>query len=67
MKEKRALVKPIGDLLEYKIRSGKMDNGIGQKIWQYALKHPEFSKQIFDIIDMDLSDEETLTRVERLA
>ena len=67
MKEVRAMVKPVGDLLEYKIRSGKMDNGIGQKIWQFTLKNPEFVKQILDIIDMELSDEETLARVERLA
>ena len=67
MKEKRAIVMPVGDFLEYKIRSGKMDNGIGQKIWQFTLKNPEFVKQILDIIDMELSDEETLARVERLA
>ena len=66
MKEVRAMVMPVGDLLEYKIRSGKMDNGIGQKIWQFTLKNPEFVKQILDIIDMELSDEETLARVERL-
>ena len=67
MKEVRAMVMPVGDLLEYKIRSGKMDNGIGQKIWQFTLKNPEYVKQILDIIDMELSDEETLARVERLA
>ena len=67
MKEVRAMVMPVADLLEYKIRSGKMDNGIGQKIWQFTLKNPEFVKQILDIIDMELSDEETLKRVERLA
>ncbi len=66
MKEVRAMVMPVADLLEYKIRSGKMDNGIGQKIWQVTLKNPEFVKQILDIIDMELSDEETLARVERL-
>ena len=58
---------PVGDFLEYKIRSGKMDNGIGQKIWQFTLKHPEFAKQIMDILDMELSDADTLARVERLA
>ena len=67
MKEVRAMVMPVADLLEYKIRSGKMDNGIGQKIWQFTLKNPEFVKQILNIIDMELSDEETLARVERLA
>ena len=66
MKEKRAIVMPVGDFLEYKIRSGKMDNGIGQKIWQFTLKHPEFAKQIMDILDMELSDADTLARVERL-
>lgn len=67
MKEVRAMVMPVGDLLEYKIRVGKMDNGIGQKIWQFTLKHPEFVDQILNIIDMELSDEDTLARVERLA
>lgn len=67
MKEKRAKVKPVGDLLEYKIRSGKMDNGIGQKIWQFALKHPETVDQIMNILDMELPDNDTLARVERLA
>ena len=63
----RTSFRGIGDFLEYKIRSGKMDNGIGQKIWQFTLKHPEFAKQIKDILDMELSDADTLARVERLA
>lgn len=67
MKEKRAMVKPVGDLLEYKIRSGRMDNEIGQKIWQFALKHPECVDQIMNILDMELSDSDTLGKVERLA
>ena len=67
MKEKRAMVMPVGDLLEYKIRSGKMDNEIGQKIWQFTLKHPEFVKEIMNILDMELPDEDTLAKVERLA
>lgn len=67
MKEKRAMVKPVGDLLEYKIRSGKMDNGVGQKIWQFALKNPEFVDQIMNILDMELPDNDTLAKVERLA
>lgn len=67
MKEKRAMVKPVGDLLEYKIRSGKMDNGVGQKIWQFALKNPGFVDQIMNILDMELPDNDTLAKVERLA
>lgn len=67
MKEKRAKVKPVADLLEYKIRSGKMANDIGQKIWQFALKHPETVDTIMDILDMELLDNDTLARVERLA
>lgn len=66
MKEKRALVMPVGDLLEYKIRSGKMANNIGQKIWQFALKNPEKVDAIMNILDMELPDDETLAKVERL-
>lgn len=67
MNEKLRIVKPVGDLLEYKIRSGRMDNGIGQKIWQFALKNPETVDAIMDILDMELPDADTLARVERLA
>ena len=67
MNEKLRIVKPVGDLLEYKIRSGRMDNGIGQKIWQFALKNPETVDAIMDILDMELSDADTLAKVERLA
>lgn len=66
MKEKRAKVKPVGDLLEYKIRSGKMANDIGQKIWQFVLKHPETVDTVMDILDMELPDDDTLKKVERL-
>lgn len=67
MNEKLRIVKPVGDLLEYKIRSGRMDNGIGQKIWQFALKNPETVDAIMDILDMELPDADTLAKVERLA
>lgn len=67
MKEKRAKVMPVGDLLEYKIRSGKMNNDKGQKIWQFTLKHPEHVDAIMRILDMELSDDETLKKVESLA
>lgn len=67
MKEKREMVMPVGDLLEYKIRSGRMDNEIGQKIWQFTLKNPEHVKEIMNILDMELSDEDTLAKVEGLA
>lgn len=66
MNEKLRIVKPVGDLLEYKIRSGKMDNGIGQKIWQFALKNPETVDAIMNILDMELPDADTLAKVERL-
>ena len=66
MKEKRALVMPVGDFLEYKIRSGKMDNGIGQQIWQLTLKNPEHVKAVMDILDMELSDQDTLKKVQNL-
>lgn len=66
MNEKLRIVKPVGDLLEYKIRSGRMDNGIGQKIWQFALKNPETVDAIMNILDMELPDADTLAKVERL-
>lgn len=66
MKEKRAKVMPVGDLLEYKIRSGKMANDIGQKIWQFTLKNPDQVDTIMRILDMELPDDETLKKVEAL-
>ena len=53
-------------MLEYRIRSGKMANDVGQKIWQFALKNPETVDAIMDILDMELSDNDTLARVEGL-
>lgn len=67
MKEKRAKVMPVADLLEYKIRSGKLSNDVGQKIWQFVLKNPDTADTIMNILDMELPDAETLRKVEQLA
>lgn len=66
MNEKLMTVKPVTDLLEYKIRRGEISNEGGHKVWQVALKHPDLVSKIYEIIDMDLSEEETISRVERL-
>ena len=39
MKEKRAKIQPVVDLLEYMIRRGKISNAGGHKIFAFALDH----------------------------
>lgn len=65
MNETGIMAKPLAELLEYKIRSGKISAKGGDKIWRIALKHPEKVDVFMDILDMDLPEEETVTRVER--
>lgn len=66
MNDKLKIIGPVTDLLEYRIRSGQISNEGGHKIWEVALKHPELVGKIYDIIDMDFDESETIKRVERL-
>ena len=66
MKEKREVISQIAEFLSYKIRSGAVSQEGGDKIWRVALAHPEKVDAITDILDMDLPEDETLAKVERL-
>ena len=66
MKEKREKIMPVVDLLEYMIRRGKISNAGGHKIYAVVLEHPDLVKQVMNILDDELSEEETLAKVQRL-
>lgn len=66
MKEIRAKIKPVADLLAYKIRSGEISNEGGDKIWKLALKNPDAVDDIMYILEMDLPENDTIQKVERL-
>ena len=66
MNETRVKVMPVTDLLEYKIRSGQISNEGGHKIFGIALKNPDLVYAIMNILDLDLSEADTIAKVERL-
>lgn len=66
MNETRVKVMPVTDLLEYKIRSGQISNEGGHKIFGIALKKPDLVDAIMNILDLDLSEADTIAKVERL-
>lgn len=66
MKETREKIKPVADFLEYKIRSGEISNEGGHKIWEVALKNTDLVDDIIYILEMDLPEQDTIMKVERL-
>ena len=66
MKEKRAKIQPVVDLLEYMIRRGKISNEGGHKIFAFALDHVDLVNKIMDILDEELPEADTIAKVERL-
>ena len=66
MKEIRKKIKPLADLLEYKIRSGEFSYEGGDKIWRITLKNPDIVDAVMDILDKELEEADTIARVERL-
>lgn len=66
MNDKLKIVGPVTDLLEYKIRSGQISNEGGHKVWEVALKNPDLAGRIYDILDMDFDEAETIRQVQRL-
>lgn len=66
MKEKREMIKPVAEFLSYKIRSGEISSDGGDKIWRFALKHPEKVDAIINILEMELAEDETIMKVEKL-
>lgn len=66
MKEKRAMIKPVAEFLTYKIRSGEISSEGGDKIWRIALDKAEKVDAIIGILEMDLPEADTITKIERL-
>ena len=66
MKEKREKVKEIAEFLAYKVRVGDISVEGSDRIWRAALKNADYKDAIIDILDMDLPEEETAIRIERL-
>jgi len=66
MKEKREKIKPVTELVTYQIRAGIISNEGGDKIWRFALEHPEKCDAMMNILDMELDEADTLMRIERL-
>ena len=66
MKEKREIAGELTEFLSYKVRSGQLSQEAGEKIWKLAMQKPEMADAITSILDMELSEDETVLRVERL-
>ena len=66
MKEVREQIRPAIDLLDYKIRGGELSNGGGHKILAALIENPDRVNAVMNILDLDLSEEETLAQVARL-
>lgn len=66
MKEKRAIINKMANFLAYKVRSGEVSVEGGDKIWKIILANPDKADEITDILDMDLPEADTITKIERL-
>ncbi len=66
MKEKREIAGELAEFLSYKVRSGQLSQEAGEKIWKLVMQKPEMSDAVTDILDMELPEDETVRRVERL-
>lgn len=66
MKEKREIIKQVAEYLSYKVRSGDISPEGSDKIWRVALEHPEKADAITNILDMELSEADTVMKIQRL-
>ena len=66
MKEVREQIRPASDLLDYKIRGGELSNGGGHQILAALIENPDRVNAVMNILDLELSEEETLAQVARL-
>jgi len=66
MKETRAKINPLAELVTYQIRAGIISNEGGDKIWRLALKNPDKCDAMMNILDMELDEADTIMRIERL-
>ncbi len=67
MKEKREIAGELAEFLSYKVRSGQLSQEAGEKIWKLVMQKPDIADAVTDILDMELPEDETVRRVERLA
>ncbi len=67
MKEKREIAGELAEFLSYKVRSGQLLQETGEKIWKLVMQKPDIADAVTDILDMELPEDETVRRVERLA
>ncbi len=51
----------------HKVRSGQLSQEIREKIWKLVMQKPDIADAVTDILDMELPEDETVRRVERLA
>ncbi len=66
MKEKREIAGELAEFLSYKVRSGQLSQEAGEKIWKLVMQKPDIADAVTDILDMELPEDETVRRVERL-
>ncbi len=66
MKEKREIATDLADFLSYKVRSGQLSQDSGEKIWRLVMQKPEMADAVTNILDMELSEDETVAKVERI-
>ena len=66
MKEIRESAGELAEFLCYKVRSGQLSQEAGEKIWKLAMQKPERADAITNILVMELPEDETVLRVERL-
>jgi len=66
MIEKREIIIRFANYMEYKVRSGEISYPIGDKIWRLAIDHPEKVDDMEYILDLELSEDETLKKIEAL-
>lgn len=66
MKEKREIAGELAEFLSYKVRSGQLSQAAGEKIMKLAMQQPQMADAITNILDMELPEDETILRIERL-
>lgn len=67
MKEQREKIKPVAEFLAYKIRAGEISPEGGDVLWRIILKNPDKADDFIYILEMDLSEADTIARFQRLA
>ena len=66
MVEKREIIIRFANYMEYKVRSGQISYPIGDQIWRLAIEHPEKVDDMEYILDLELSEDETWAKIQKL-